>query len=120
MHHRPTQRPDQRLLPSRQILLPTPRVREAQGNQKIPRRLTYPPMNKPALLALALAFIAAPWLRADDADPLAPWRSGVIVHPVTPHRDRHVIHSYFNTRPESPDGKYVLYYTSTTAEGESG
>lgn len=53
-------------------------------------------------------------------DPLGGWRGGANVHPVTSHTDRHVIHAYFNACPESPDGKYVLYYTSTTVEGEEG
>lgn len=39
---------------------------------------------------------------------------------VAPDQNRHSIHAYFNTCPESPDGKYVLYYTSSTAEGEKG
>lgn len=53
-------------------------------------------------------------------DPLAAWRAGVKVHPVAPEAKRHIIHSYFNASPESPDGKSVLYYTSTTREGEAG
>src|SRR5687767_3190663 len=73
------------------------------------------------IASLLLATLGAlPLAHGDDADPLAPWRSGVKVHPVTPHQDRHVIHAYFNTCPESPDGKYVLYFTSTTPEGETG
>ena len=49
------------------------------------------------------------------------WRTGVTIRPVAPqHPDRHVIHSYFNTCPESPDGNYVLYYTSPTSAGENG
>ncbi len=39
---------------------------------------------------------------------------------VAPDQNRHSIHAYFNTCPESPDGKHVLYYTSTTPEGEKG
>lgn len=39
---------------------------------------------------------------------------------VAPDQERHSIHSYFNTCPESPDGRHVLYFTSTTPEGESG
>lgn len=57
---------------------------------------------------------------AEDADPLTSWKSGVLVKPVSHHTNRHVIHSYFNTSPESPDGKYVLYFTSQTTEGEMG
>jgi hypothetical protein len=56
-----------------------------------------------------------------DPDPwLGRWRSGVKIEPVALLTDGHVIHSYFNTCPESPDGKYVLYYTSTTPSGELG
>ncbi len=33
---------------------------------------------------------------------------------------RHSIHSYFNACPESPDGRYVLYFTSTASSGECG
>ncbi|MCA8987493.1 MAG: PD40 domain-containing protein, partial [Planctomycetaceae bacterium] len=57
---------------------------------------------------------------AEETDSLAAWRTGVVVKPVASHTDRHVIHSYFNTCPESPDGKHVVYYTSSTKEGESG
>lgn len=39
---------------------------------------------------------------------------------VAPDEPRHSIHSYFNTCPESPDGKHVLYFTSTAPDGESG
>jgi hypothetical protein len=54
------------------------------------------------------------------ADPLLnPWRTAKI-SVVSSITDRHVIHSYFNTCPESPDGKYVLYYTSGTPSGELG
>ncbi|MDQ3814279.1 MAG: hypothetical protein M3347_10055, partial [Armatimonadota bacterium] len=56
----------------------------------------------------------------NTTDPLAPWRTGVKIQPVSPLTDRHVIHAYFNTCPESPDGKYVLYYTSGRSEGELG
>jgi Tol biopolymer transport system component len=77
------------------------------------------PFKSSLLLALSLGALLA-GSQADEADPLAPWRTGVKIHPVTAHHDRHVIHSYFNTCPESPDGKYVVYYTSATADGERG
>jgi hypothetical protein len=48
------------------------------------------------------------------------WRAGVKIEPVSSLTDRHVIHSYYIPCPESPDGKYVLYYTSTTPSGELG
>jgi hypothetical protein len=68
-------------------------------------------------IILVLQFSA---LRAEDIDHLAPWRSEVRVEPVVSHTDRHVIHSYFNTCPESPNGKYVVYFTSEATDGESG
>src|SRR5215216_4716653 len=68
-------------------------------------------------LALLGATCASPADNQDDA--LAAWRD-VKPRPVAPLTDRHVIHAYFNTCPESPDGKYVLYYTSGTPEGEKG
>jgi Tol biopolymer transport system component len=34
--------------------------------------------------------------------------------------DCHTIHSYSNTCPESPDGRYVVFYASTTSEAHEG
>lgn len=79
--------------------------------QRIVKRLT---------LAAIGVLVLACGSRAQDSDPLAPWRSGVKIQQVASHPDRHVIHAYFNTCPESPDGRYVLYYTSKTVDGESG
>jgi hypothetical protein len=42
------------------------------------------------------------------------------VHPVPASPGHHAIHSYFNTCPESPNGRFVLYFSSTTANGENG
>src|ERR1043165_7959599 len=75
---------------------------------------------KSAFLHLLSLLATAGLACAADPDPLAPWREGVKIHPVAPYQDRHTIHAYFNTCPESPDGKYVLYYTSGTAAGEEG
>ncbi len=50
---------------------------------------------------------------------LVGWVSPVIGE-VAPPDDRHVIHSYFNTCPESPDGRHVLYFTSDRRNGEFG
>jgi len=50
---------------------------------------------------------------------LQAWQAAKI-QPVAPAGPRHSIHSYFNSCPESPDGKRVLYFTSTTRSGESG
>jgi hypothetical protein len=54
------------------------------------------------------------------ADDLAAWKGRVKITPVAPENDRHSIHSYFNTCPESPDGKWVLYFSSGAENGESG
>lgn len=40
--------------------------------------------------------------------------------PATSHRDRHSVHSYFNTCPESPDGKALVYFASTDPECHHG
>jgi hypothetical protein len=69
---------------------------------------------------LILICTAAPAPVDVGPSPLEPWRKGVKVSPVSRSNDRHAIHTYFNVSPESPDGKWVLYYTSSTAEGHSG
>src|SRR5205085_2052023 len=51
-------------------------------------------------------------------DPLAPWLGSINIHPVSDQASRHNIHSYYVTSPESPDGKWVLFYTSTDRTGE--
>ena len=72
-----------------------------------------------SLLTLALATTLP--LRAETPDdPLAPWRTGVNIHPVAPDQQRHSMHSYFTPCPESPDGKWVLFFTSTAADGQHG
>ena len=53
-------------------------------------------------------------------DPLAHWRSGVRIRPVSAAPGRHTIHSYYVCNPESPDGRRVLFYVSTRANGYSG
>ncbi len=70
---------------------------------------------KPFLPAMLAMIAATAFSHAD----LEAWRSAV-KKPATPEHPRHVIHAYFNTCPESPDGKHVLYYTSGTPEGENG
>lgn len=57
---------------------------------------------------------------AESSGPLAAWKKGVKTHPVSNVPNRHTIHTYFNVSPESPDGRSVLYYTSTTPEGYTG
>jgi Tol biopolymer transport system component len=69
---------------------------------------------------LIILFAGSLALCADNADPLAPWRDGVTVKPVASGGERHTIHTYFNVCPESPDGKRVLFYSSTTRDGHHG
>lgn len=71
------------------------------------------------LLNTAGLGIAQSERRADVKDGLAPWKAGVKVAPVTAG-DHHSIHAYFNTSPESPDGRWILYYDSTTTDGHDG
>jgi len=58
-------------------------------------------------------------LQAQD-DPLARWRGGVKISVAAPQDGRHTIHSYFNTCPESPDGRWVLFFVSKTANAQRG
>lgn len=70
------------------------------------------------LLLTAAALMAA--MADQPRSPVDAWRNSVKVRPATPHRDRHTIHSYFNTCPESPDGKRLVYYTSATPDSHTG
>lgn len=69
---------------------------------------------------LALLALVLPASAQSPDDPLTPWRNGVQIHPVAPDQQRHSIHSYFNTCPESPDGKWILFFTSSAADGQHG
>ncbi len=71
-----------------------------------------------ANVATLVALLCPLTVMGDEA--LNPWRTGVKIQPVSETKDRHVIHAYFNTSPESPDGRYVLYYTSAEKNGEKG
>ena len=66
--------------------------------------------------ALLLTALTSASVRAGDPD-VDRW-SKATHRQASPITDRHVIHSYFNTSPESADGKYVLYYTSASPTGE--
>lgn len=70
----------------------------------------------------ALFLVISPWVAvADDAaDPVAPWREGVRIAPVSKLPGRHTIHSYYVCNPESPDGKRVLFFSSTHPAGYVG
>lgn len=69
------------------------------------------------LLATGGLLLAA--LAHGSDDPLAPWREAK-VRLASADGNRHTIHSYFNTCPESPDGKRVLFFSSTAANGHFG
>ena len=64
--------------------------------------------------------MAAAALAASAADPMGPWSDGVAVRPVSAAPGRHSIHSYFNVSPESPDGRFVVFFSSATPDGEHG
>jgi hypothetical protein len=57
--------------------------------------------------------------KADGTPELKAW-AGAVKRAVAPEQARHSLHAYFNACPESPDGRYVLYYTSGAADGETG
>ena len=57
---------------------------------------------------------------ASVIDPLARWRSGVTITPVSTVPNRHTIHNYYRTSPESPDGRWILYFASVTRDGHLG
>jgi acetyl esterase/lipase len=72
------------------------------------------------LFVLAGLLLASQTSQAQEkSDPLAPWKKGVKVGPVS-SQNQHSIHSYFNTCPESPDGRWVLFYASTDPTGHEG
>lgn len=72
------------------------------------------------ILGLACVTIMAANRGLANDDPLAAWRSGVHVRPVVAEAKGHTIHSYFNTCPESPDGKWVLFFASSTNDAHLG
>ena len=51
---------------------------------------------------------------------MAAWQGKVRVSAVPSKANQHTIHAYFNTSPESPDGRWVLYFASVTSEGHVG
>ena len=77
--------------------------------------------TRSTLLVLASAVLCfGPPGATEEASPLAAWSDGVKVSAVLRDAQRHSIHSYFNTSPESPDGRWVLLYTSTTGDAHEG
>jgi len=68
-----------------------------------------------------LLFLLALSTHGEPVDePIDAWRRRVKVRPVTAVPARHSIHAYINTTPESPDGKWILFYTSSEREGYRG
>ena len=65
-------------------------------------------------------FLVAALLLAAQESPIDPWRQNVRIRPLIPELAAHTIHSYYVTTPESPDGRRVLFYQSTTPEGYEG
>jgi hypothetical protein len=68
--------------------------------------------------AVACFCIAIRLPAADDV--FARWRDHVQVREVAPAGNEHTIHAYFNTSPESPDGRHVLFYVSSLGDGDHG
>lgn len=62
-------------------------------------------------LLVIFAVLLAVRVFADD--PVAAWSNDVRIAPVSSITGRHSIHSYYVANPESPDGKRVLFFTST-------
>jgi len=75
---------------------------------------------KAAAAPPAAARPAAPSTLTHPDDRVAPWRKDVTVKLVGPSKPRHTLHAYYVCNPESPDGRRVVYYGSTTANGHSG
>jgi hypothetical protein len=64
--------------------------------------------------------MTVPASAADRQATFEDWAAGrFTVKPVSPG-EYHSIHSYYLTCPESPDGRFVLFYASTTREGHAG
>lgn len=55
-----------------------------------------------------------------DEDVFQGWTHDVRIAPVSAIAARHSIHSYYVANPESPDGKRVLFFTSTHPAGYVG
>lgn len=69
-------------------------------------------------IIIAAGCVLTPVLAAEN--PVARWSADMTVRPVSTAPNRHTIHTYFNVSPESPDGRYVLFYVSTAEDGQSG
>ena len=69
-------------------------------------------------LGFLLAILITHLAQADD--PVAAWSKDVRIAPVSAVEGRHTIHSYYVANPESPDGKQVLFFSSTDRAGYVG
>lgn len=56
----------------------------------------------------------------DPKNPLDPWKNKVTILPVAKDTDRHSIHTYYVTSPESPDGRHVLFFSSLDRAAHKG
>lgn len=71
------------------------------------------------IAAISIQMMTTTDSRGASPDLIGEWRKAT-VKAVDPNTGCHTIHSYFNTCPESPDGRWVLYYRSTTPEAYIG
>lgn len=76
-------------------------------------------ISKAAIGLLFFALLLTGAAKHGAQSPVQSWKAAV-VKDATPSVNRHVIHAYFNTTPESPDGRYVVYYTSAERDGMTG
>lgn len=65
------------------------------------------------------AALAAALFPAFAGPPVSAW-SNAAHRAVSNVPGRHTIHTYFNVSPESPDGRFVLFYASKAEDGQTG
>jgi hypothetical protein len=66
-----------------------------------------------AAMKRLFVFLGLLTVRCLADDPVAAWSKDVVIKPVSAVEGRHSIHSYYVANPESPDGRHVLFFTST-------
>lgn len=71
-------------------------------------------------MKLVITLVCLLAVRCFADDPVAAWSKDVRIKPVSSVEGRHSIHTYYVTNPESPDGKHVLFFTSTHPAGYVG
>jgi hypothetical protein len=87
----------------------------------VKRRFSRRTLLKSATLAGAGALATSRTGRtAETDDPVARWQAGVKLSPVSKVAGRHTMHTYYLLNPESPDGRKVLFFTSTDHAGHVG